>query len=314
MTELHGVLPVLSTPFTESDDIDRPALIKETEWLLAAGVDGLVIAMVSEILRLDPGERMALVETTIAAVAGRRPVVVSVGAESTAQSVRLALHAVDAGAAAVMANPPVSTRPTEAELRKHFETVADATGPVPLIVQDASGYVGQAVPLGLMTSLLERFGERKIRFKPEAEPLGPQLSALIGATGGRARVFEGSGGRSLLDSHRRGVIGTMPGSDLAWAMVSLWRALEEGDSSRAYGIQAALAPILTFVSSLDSYVRVEKHLLRIQGVFDNERQRGPTDFILDGQSCRELAILLGRLVTACGRDAAISTRDLQQVA
>ena len=90
-------------------------------------------------------------------------------------------------------------------------------------MQDASGYVGQAIPPGVYGELLNRYGEEKILFKPEASPVGPNLSALRDATGGRAKIFEGSGGIFLIDSYRRGIAGTMPGADLLDGVVAVWR-------------------------------------------------------------------------------------------
>lgn len=295
MTTLGGVLPVLSTPFTDTDVIDRPALRREVAWLLDAGADGVTVAMVSEILRLDNDERMRLADEVLLATADAGHVVLSVGAESTRQSLRLVAHAIAAEATAVMANPPLVSSPDDALLLAHLRTLAEASGATPLIVQDASGYVGRPIPLSVMISLFERYGPDKIQFKPEAEPLGPRLTALREATGGAARVYEGSGGRSLVESHQRGVVGTMPGADLVWAIVPLWRALQRGDLTLAYDIQEALSPILGLVSSLDSYVAVEKHLLVAQGVLSSASQRGPVDFVLDAATEGELATLVGRL-------------------
>ena len=82
-------------------------------------------------------------------------------------------------------------------------------------------------------------------FKPEAPPIGPRLTRLLDATGGRARVFEGTGGLFLIDSFRRGAIGTMPASDVVWALSALWRALggdppESAARSRCGPLQTSL--------------------------------------------------------------------------
>ena len=99
-------------------------------------------------------------------------------------------------------------------------------------MQDASGYVGRPLAIATQARLLEEFGDDRVLFKPEAAPLGPNLTALRDATGGRARVFEGSGGVALVDSYRRGIVGTMPGAELIEAIVALWNALVAGDQRR----------------------------------------------------------------------------------
>src|SRR5205807_1599498 len=104
-----------------------------------------------------------------------------------------AREAENSGCDALMAIPPMSTALPDAELLAYYSTIAKAVE-VPLIVQDASAYVGKAIPLSLCIELLNRFGEAKILFKPEASPIGPNLSHLRDGTQRRAKVFEGSGG------------------------------------------------------------------------------------------------------------------------
>ena len=70
-----------------------------------------------------------------------------------------------------MAIPPVSTALPGDQLLEYFATLAESVD-LPLIVQDASGYVGRPIPLEVCVQLLDRFGPDKILFKPEANPVG----------------------------------------------------------------------------------------------------------------------------------------------
>jgi len=291
---LRGVYPVLSTPFTADGDVDDEVLAQEIRWLIAHGVDGVTVAMVSEVLRLSPGERRHLTETTRAVLPPDVGLVVSVGAESTRIASELARHATDAGATALMAIPPISVGVDEGELFDYYAALFGAT-PLPVVVQDASGYIGRPMSVEFYVRLMQVFGDERVCFKPEADPLGPRLSSLRDATGGRARVFEGSGGGALVDSHRRGAVGTMPGPEVPWAIVPLWESLERGDQETAYRISAGLAPLLALQTSLDSYVAVEKFLLRRQGVFTNADARRPVAYRLDEETEQEVIRLTARL-------------------
>jgi 4-hydroxy-tetrahydrodipicolinate synthase len=208
----------------------------------------------------------------------------------------LALQAERVGASAVMAIPPVSVGVDESQLCDYYERILQSVG-VPVIVQDASGYVGRPMSIELQAGLLDRFGSQRVLFKPEADPIGPRLTALHLATGGRALVFEGSAGIALLDSYRRGVVGTMPGADLVEALVAFWRALEAGDWSRATEISEPLTSLVMLESSLDSFVAVEKHILLRQGVFVNEVIRGPVGFVLDRETRAEVDRRYDRLMS-----------------
>ena len=57
---LHGVLPVLQTPFTAGWQIDADVLNREIDWAFETGADGVVVAMVSEVQRVSKRARLEL--------------------------------------------------------------------------------------------------------------------------------------------------------------------------------------------------------------------------------------------------------------
>lgn len=296
---LHGILPVLHTPFTEQDEIDTDVLQSEIDWALQVGADGVVVAMVSEILRLSERERRALAEFVCQAVRGKGYSVISVGAESTPVAVEFARHAESIGASAVMAIPPVATSLSSAATLEYFSQIADSIT-LPLIVQDASGYVGSAIDIGVYQELIKSFGSDRILFKPEASPLGPNLSLLRDATEGRARIFEGSGGINLVDCYRRGIVGTMPGTDLLDAIVALWRALEASDDERIYQLSLPISSLvaLQLAAGLDGFLAIEKYLMQKRGIFKNTKQRQPVGWTPDRETLEEVDRLFTRLQAA----------------
>ena len=297
-SELAGVFPVFQTPFGDDDSVDADVLEAEIEWMYGHGIDGIVMAMVSEVIRLSDPERRELAELACRLGGPHGPVVVSVGAESTRVAVGLARHAEEAGAAAVMAIPPMSVAAADDELFGYYRALLDAID-IPVIVQDASGYVGRPMSIRMQADLLDAYTER-VLFKPEAIPIGPRLTELREATGGAARVFEGSGGISLVDSYRRGIAGTMPGAEVCWAIVALWKALTEGDQERIDAINGPLSSLISLQTSLDAFVAVEKHLLVRQGVFPSARVRGPVGYRLDPETAAEVDRVFDLLQAAVG--------------
>ena len=295
--QLAGVLPIVHTPFTDDDTIDESSLRRQLDWAFDTGADGCGTGMVSEILRLTTSERTRLAHLIPEIVNGRGPVFASVGAESTAQAVTWAKEAEASGNDALMAIPPTLTRLLEQTLLDYFIALAEATD-LPLIVQDASAYVGQAIPLDVLVKLLDQFGPDKILFKPEAAPLGPNLSALRDATDGRAKIFEGSGGILLIDSFRRGITGTMPGMDLLDGIIEVWRALQAGDDERAYEVYYPICVLtaLQMQAGLDGFLAIEKHLLVKRGLFASDRRRRPYHWNLDSETQDEVDRLFERLL------------------
>ena len=254
--------------------------------------------MVSEILRLEHDERKRLTELVCDACEEKGPVVVAVGAESTKVAVWLACHAESVGAAAVMAIPPLSVVLPETALIEYFAAIADAVD-IPLVVQDASSYVGAPIPITVATALIDSYGER-VDLKPEAQPIGPRLSDLLQATAGKARVYDGSGGIALIDTYRRGIVGTMPGADICWAITLLWSLLEDSDFEAAYTISLPLSALIAMQTSLDSYIAIEKYLLYHQRVFRNTICRGPVNYYLDATSKLQVDSYFDLLRIACG--------------
>lgn len=294
--ELAGVLPILHTPFDADDAIHHGDLAREIDWAFATGASGVCSAMVSEVLRLTARERIDL-NRLIAELAGDRgAVVASVGAESTRQAVEFATDAVAAGCSAVMAIPPVTTALPVDQLWKYFAAIADAVD-VPLIVQDASSYVGASIPISFYVRLLDEYGADKILFKPEGAPVGPNISALRDASEGRARMFDGSGGILLIDAFRRGVVGTMPGVDLLDGICALWAAVSRGDEATAYQIHFPICALvaLQMQAGLDGFLAVEKHILVKRGLFESERRREPHAWDLDPETRSEVDRLLDML-------------------
>ncbi|HZZ78887.1 MAG TPA: dihydrodipicolinate synthase family protein [Gemmataceae bacterium] len=299
---LQGVLPIVHTPLTDADEIDVATLRREIDWAYAQGADGLGTGMVSELLRLTFDERIALTHHIAEMSAGRGAVFAGVGAESTKQALVYAKAAEKAGCDAVMAVPPVMTGLPEDQIVDYFRAISDGIS-LPVIVQDASGYVGKAIPLGVYVQLLDHYGPEKIVFKPEASPIGPNLSALRDATGGKARIFEGSGGILLVDSYRRGIAGTMPGMELLDGIVALWKALQRGDDAAVYRVYYPICAIvaLQLQAGLDGFLAIEKDLLVKRGVFPSARRRKPYAWDLDPETAAEVDRLFAQLMAAIQR-------------
>lgn len=301
---LHGVLPVLQTPFTAESQIDVAVLQREIDWAFDMGANGVAVAMVSEILRLSKRGRCDLASLVCKAAEGRGLTVVSVGAESAAEAVEFAKHAEGLGATAVMAIPPVAVSLGSAGTADYFATIAKSIA-IPLIVQDASSYIGARIDVSVYLNLIDQFGADHILFKPEASPLGPSLSKLRDATHGKARIFEGSGGINLVDCYRRGIVGTMPGMDLLDGIVALWNALEVGDEERIYQLSLPISALVAIElqAGLDGFLAIEKYLLMKRGIFVNTIQLPPVSWELDPETQAEVDRLFARLQTVVQNDS-----------
>src|SRR5258706_15549374 len=85
MPPFHGVFPYLVSPIDRDGRVRTDVLARLTDDLIAAGVHGLTpLGSTGEFAYLDREQRVAVVKTTIAAAAGRGPVVAGGAAASTA--------------------------------------------------------------------------------------------------------------------------------------------------------------------------------------------------------------------------------------
>ena len=110
---------------------------------------------------------------------------------------------------------------------------SSARSAIPVIVQDASGYVGRPMSIAMQAQAAERVRRRPRPLQARGHADRPAAAAPARrARAARRKIFEGTGGIALVDSYRRGIVGTMPGADLIKGIVALWRALEAKDERR----------------------------------------------------------------------------------
>ena len=291
----RGVYSVVQTPLDENDNIDQAIFKREIDWLIECGVKGLVLAMVSEVMRFSADERRLQWQSALKIINKRVPLIVSVGAESTAIAISLAKSAQADGATALMATPPAIFPATSDEIYTYYSEIIEAVK-IPLIVQDASNYLGQPLDLDLYGNLIEKYGTERVQFKPEAKPVKERAAALQEIAHGQARIFEGQSGIDLLDTHPLGLVGTMPGGEIPWAIIKLWNALESNDLELAKSIHNLVSQLVAFQQNIDGYVAVEKYLLVKQGIFESVRQRGPVRTILSSEVKIEIDQIFEKLV------------------
>jgi 4-hydroxy-tetrahydrodipicolinate synthase len=253
--------------------------------------------MVSEVLRFSAEDRRKQWQLVLKLINGRVPVVASVGAESTYIATSLSKWAEIDGAAAIMATPPSAFATLSDEIKDYYVAIIESVK-IPVIVQDASNYLGQPLDISLYVDLIDKYGAERVQFKPEAKPVKERLELLRDASNGRALVFEGQGGVDLLDTYPIGIVGTMPGAEVPWALVALFKALKENNWDRARSIHTPLAKLISYQTTLDAYVAVEKYLLVKQEIFTSARQRGPVGFILTDEMRLEIDIAFDQLKAA----------------
>ncbi|AOT60665.1 MULTISPECIES: dihydrodipicolinate synthase family protein [Streptomyces] len=285
---IRGVLPVILMPYDERGALDEDAFFVQTEHMFDVGCDGFVVGQVSEVLRLTHAERLRVAELCAKAAAGRGVSVMSTGAETAEAAVEYSRHAQEAGVDALLVMHPATVALDDDAMVGYYRRVIESVD-IPVIVHHAKSLAKQPLSIAAQARLLEEYGEERVLYKPEAQPTPPRVSQLRDATGGRARIFEGDGGMMLLDCHRRGLVGTIPATEIAEIVVVLWRLLEEGRREEAERIGHPLSYLMChMMNSTDYYLSIAKRFLKERGLARNTLVRGPSGHTLDDETWTEV--------------------------
>lgn len=116
------------TPVTEAGEPAFDQLEKLTEVLISEGMDGLyLLGSTGQGVLFTELQRQQVLEAVIRVNAGRIPLMVQVGALTTAESIRLAQHAAASGADAVSSVGPIYFTGNTKNALEHYRQIATAT-------------------------------------------------------------------------------------------------------------------------------------------------------------------------------------------
>jgi dihydrodipicolinate synthase/N-acetylneuraminate lyase len=123
-----GVLPAMTTAFNDTLKVDHAFVGRHARWLVDNGCSGIVcLGSLGESSTLRFDEKITVLQTVVAALAGRAPVVAAISALSTAESVELAQAADAAGCRGLMILPPYVYKGDWRENKAHVAAILKAT-------------------------------------------------------------------------------------------------------------------------------------------------------------------------------------------
>ncbi len=288
--DLHGVNPILPTPFLEGGGLDLESLERLIDFQAAVGVDGVaILGFLGEAHKLSEAERRAVIETVVRRVAGRFPVWVGVRALGTAGAVEQARAAQELGAGAVFVAPIAPQ--SDAALYRHFRAVAEAVE-VPVILHDYPASFGITLSVELVARLANEGFARYIKL--EDPPVLPKLSRVLALTDGAIGVFGGLGGEYFLEELQRGAVGIMTGFAFPEVLVRIYRQFVGGDGPGAARTFDRYMPLIRYEFQPQIGLAFRKHVYHRRGVFTSTHIR-PPGMALDEVSREELETLIARV-------------------
>lgn len=138
----RGTAPALVTPFSADGQIDEVAFGGLIDHQIAAGVSAVVVlGTTGENATITPRERSRMVAFSVEHVAGRVPLIIGTGNNSTAESVIFSVEAEKRGADGLLVVGPYYNKPPQRGFIAHVEAIADATS-CPIILYNVPGRTG----------------------------------------------------------------------------------------------------------------------------------------------------------------------------
>lgn len=142
MAIFKGAGVAIITPFTEDNQVNYLELGKIIDHQIEQGTDAIIICgTTGESATLSHEEHDACIRFAIEHTAGRIPVIAGTGSNSTAEAIRLSVHAEQAGADALLLVTPYYNKATQNGLIAHYTEIAQKVN-IPIIMYNVPSRTG----------------------------------------------------------------------------------------------------------------------------------------------------------------------------
>lgn len=150
-----GVMPAVTTKFTENDTLDLQMFQTNIDAQLDAGVHGIVLGgTLGEASTLLESEKRELTRFTVNHIKGKIPVLMNVAEQSTKGAIAAAQKAEEDGANGLMMLPPMRYNAGDRETVEYFKAVANNTS-LPIMVYNNPVDYKIEVTLDMFNELLK---------------------------------------------------------------------------------------------------------------------------------------------------------------
>ncbi len=310
--DLQGCGTALVTPFRADGAVDEPALRALVDWQIGIapstqaenppGIDWLVACgTTGETPTLSHAEWAHVLQVTASQAAGRVPVWAGATSNSTREAVERAQHAAAIpGITAVLTASPFYNKPSQEGQFQHFQAVARAVTPFPVVLYNIPGRTG----VNLEPPTIARLADTCPNIEAVKESSGnlAQITELLTLVPRRFRVYAGDDALALgvLGAGGAGLV-SVTSNVVPAEMTALVHAALRNDWPTARRFNHTYFPLI-LASFLEPNPGPVKALLAMMGRI-HETYRLPMLPIT--QPTRErlhaLAVELGLLQTAAAR-------------
>ena len=275
------------TPLTDDGaSLDAAAIPAYVDFLESHGADGVfACGTTGEGVLLSLDERRRAAEAYRAALNGR--LVVHAGAQTTADTEALAVHAREIGADAVAVIPPPYFPLDDDALTAHFVAAARAAAPLPFFCYAFTPRSGYPLPVEVVRRIgasVDNLAGLKVSESP-FERVAPYLELGLPVLIGNEPL--------IADGVSRGAIGAVSG--MAAAFPDAVRAGLDATDEAAMG---RLAELRQAMEASGQFIAAAKHVLGLRGVPVSAGMRAPLRALTADERAALEAAVAGFLPTA----------------
>jgi len=251
-----GVLPAITTSFTEDLQVDYTSVTQHCLWLLDNGCAGIVaLGSLGEGATLSFDEKLKVLRTCVAAVGGRGPVVASISALTTSEAVAIAKAAADLGCDALMVLPPYVYQGNWREMKTHVATVFEATPLSCMLYNNPVAYGTDFLPEQIRELAAEHENFEAVK---ESSTDARRVSAIRALLDERLEISVGVDD-AVLEAIGVGATGWIAGlaNALPRESVDLFNYAISGESDKAFALYRWFLPLLR-MDTVPNFVQLIK--------------------------------------------------------
>jgi 1-pyrroline-4-hydroxy-2-carboxylate deaminase len=267
-----GVMPAITTTFTENLEIDHYFMARHCQWLLENGCSGIVaLGSLGEGATLSFDEKSQVLRTCVDAVQGRSPVVASVSALTTSEAVAVAKAAADLGCDALMVLPPYVYQGNWREMKTHVAAVFEATPLSCMLYNNPIAYGTDFLPEQICELAAEHENFEAVK---ESSADVRRVSAIRALLDRRVEIFVGVDD-AVLEAIGVGATGWIAGlaNALPRESADLFNFAMNRESDKAFDLYRWFLPLLR-MDTQPNFVQLIK-LVQAEVGMGNARVRPP---------------------------------------
>jgi 4-hydroxy-tetrahydrodipicolinate synthase len=285
---LTGAITALVTPF-KNGQVAYDDLARLVNFQIKGGINGLVpVGTTGESPTLSHEEHMDVIRATIAAAAGRVPVLAGTGSNSTQEAVELTRLSHEAGADAMLIVAPYYNKPSQEGLFRHYRALAETTDR-PVVLYSIPGRCGVEIGVPVIERLRAKYSH--VRYIKESGGTVDRVDQIKQALGRDITVISGDDSLTLafMAAGAEGVI-SVASNLIPREIVQMVKSALTGDFAGAAKLHHKFYPLFKALFIEPSPVPVKTAMVRA-GVISSAEVRLP----LCEMSAGNLKILHGVL-------------------